>query len=63
MGTGSSEELGLLRCYETRCVGVINWRIRAAVQFHDVLHGFRASQVTGTTSLEAKFLQKLMAMR
>ena len=43
--------------------GVINFWIGAAVQFNDVLHGFREGQGTGTASLEAKLLQKLMTMR
>ena len=44
-------------------MGVINQRIRAAVQFHDVLHGFWAGWEMGTTSLEVKFIQQLTAMR
>ena len=43
--------------------GVINWRIRAVVQFHDVLHGFWACRGMGKTSLEAKMIQQLMDMR
>ena len=41
----------------------INWRIGATLQFHDVLHIFRAGHGMGTASLKAKFLQHLMARR
>ena len=36
--------------------GVINRKIRAALKFHDVLHGFRARPGTGTAYLEYKLL-------
>ena len=33
------------------------------IQFHDTLHGFRAGRGTGTTTLKAKLLQKIIAMK
>ena len=42
--------------------GAINWRIEAAVKFHNVLHGFREGLGMGTVYLEAKLLQKLTEM-
>ena len=42
---------------------MINWRIRAAARFHDVLHGFQVGQVTRTTSLKSKLLHQLVVMR
>ena len=44
-------------------LGVINWRVGVAVQFHDVLHVFLLGRGTGTASLEAKLLQQMMEMR
>ena len=43
-------------------LGVLNWRIGAAVQFNSVLHGLWAGQGTGTTSIEANLLRQLTAM-
>ena len=43
--------------------GVIYWWIGAAVQFHDVLHGFQESRGTGAASLKAKLLQQLTEIR
>ena len=34
-----------------------------ALQFHDVLHGLWVGRVTGTASLEAKLIQRLIEMR
>ena len=43
--------------------GILNFRLMAAIQFHNILHGFRLGRGTGTASLEAKLLQKIMDMR
>ena len=42
---------------------IVNWRLTAAIHYHDTLHGFRTVCGTGTATLEAKLLQQLMAMR
>ena len=42
---------------------IINRRFTASITYHDFLHGFRAGCGTGTTTLEAKLLQKLAALR
>ena len=42
---------------------ILNIRPTTYIAFHGVLHGFWAGLGTGTTSLEAKLLQQLMAMR
>ena len=44
-------------------LGIINWRIGAAVKFRDVLHGFQAGRGMGTASIEANFLHNVIAMR
>ena len=43
--------------------GVINLRILSSIQFHDALHVFCAGRGTGTSTLEAKLLHQLIAMR
>ena len=35
----------------------------AVISFHDTLQGFQVGRGTGTTTLEAKLLQQLTAMR
>ena len=55
--------IGLVEVICKELSGVINWWIGAAVQFHDVLHGFQSGWGTGTASLEAKILQQLTTMR
>ena len=42
---------------------ILIFRLTIYIDFHEVLHGFWAGPGTGTTSLEAKLLQQLMAMR
>ena len=44
-------------------LGVVNFWIGAAVDFHVTLHSFRAGRGTGTASLEVNIIQQLMAMR
>ena len=41
----------------------MNLLIRAAVDLHDMLHGFRSGRGTGNVSLEVKLLQQLTAIR
>ena len=43
--------------------GIINHRISSPIHFHNALHGFRAGRGTGTATLEAKLLQKIIATR
>ena len=42
---------------------LLNCRLTASITYHDFLHGFRAGRGTGTTTLEAKLLQQLAALR
>ena len=44
-------------------VVISNCLFNAYIAFHGVLYGFLASHGTDTTSLEAKLIQKLMAMK
>ena len=38
-------------------------RLTKGITFHDALYGFREGRSTGTTTLEAKLLQQLAAMK
>ena len=42
---------------------ILHRRITTTITYHDKLHGFRAGRGTGTSTLEAKLLQQLAAMR
>ena len=41
----------------------LNCRLTASITFHDFLHGFWEGHGTGTSTLEAKLLQNLAALR
>ena len=62
-GNGELRGVKLVKVIWNALSGVISWLIRAAVNFHDILHGFRDGQGTGTYPLEAKMIQKLTSMR
>ena len=42
---------------------ILNHRFTASITYHNFLHGFRADRGTGTSTLEAKLLQKLASLR
>ena len=42
---------------------ILNRRLTASITFHNFLHGFWAGRGTGTSTLGAKLLQKLAALR
>ena len=42
---------------------ILNHRLTTSITFHDFLHVFRAVRGTGTATLKAKLLQKLVALR
>ena len=44
-------------------LGVINWQIGAAVQFHNVLHGIWAGRGMGTSYLDANLIQQTTVIR
>ena len=43
-------------------LGVVSHWIGSVISFHDALHGLRTGQGAGSSSLEAKLLQKLTVM-
>ena len=55
--------IGLVEVVWKTMSRLLNRRLRAAIIFHDVLHGFQAGCGTGTATLEAKLLQHLTATR
>ena len=42
---------------------ILNLRLTASITFHDFLHGSQVGRGTGTTTLEAKLLHQLEALR
>ena len=55
--------IGIVEVIWKAVPGVVNFRIGAAVDFHDMLHGLMVGIVIGTASLEVKLLQNLTVMR
>ena len=41
---------------------IIDTRVKAVIQFHDCLHGFRSGRGTDTAIIEAKLIQQLAAI-
>ena len=62
-GNGEFRGIGLVEVLYKALLRVIDKRIRAAVQFHDVFHDFWESWGMGTASLKYDFLQHIPAMR
>ena len=56
-------EIGLLEMVWKVVTVIHTFRLATSIDFYGVLHGLWAGLGTGTTSLEAKLLQQLMAMR
>ena len=58
-GNGEFREIMLVEVPRKALLGVINWLIEAAVQFHGVLYELWAGRGMETASLEDKLLHKL----
>jgi hypothetical protein len=56
---GSSQGIGLLEVLWKLLTSIIDGRLKAAISFHDALHGFRPHWGTTTAIIEAKFFQQL----
>ena len=56
-GNADTRGIGLLEVIWKVAETVIDTRIKAVVQFHDVLHGFHAWRGMGTTIIELKLSQ------
>ena len=55
--------IGLVEITWKFVVAILHRRLMTAITYHDALHGFRAGRGTGTSTLMAKLLQQLAAMR
>ena len=55
--------IGILEVMWKVVAAILHRRLTASITFHDFLHRFRAGRGTGTATLEAKLLQKLVALR
>ena len=55
--------IGLIEVVRKVVMVIINFRLSNNISFHDVLHGFWEGRGMENTSLEAKILQHLTAMR
>ena len=42
---------------------IVNHRFTTSITYHNSLHGFRVGRGTGTTTIEVKLLQQVMAMK
>ena len=54
--------IGLVEVVWKMVTAIHNFRLAASIDFRGILRGFWAGLGTSTTSLEAKLIQKLMAM-
>jgi hypothetical protein len=52
--SGGYRRIGLLEIIWKTISSIIDFRIKAKVQFHPALHGFRSGRVTGTASIELR---------
>ena len=55
--------IGLVEVMWKVVMANLNRRFTASITYHDFLHGFLTGNGPGTTTLEAKLLQKLAALR
>ena len=54
--------VGLVEVLWKDISGIINYRLSYYIQFHDIMHGFHAGRGTGTATLKANLLQKIISM-
>ena len=62
-GGGDYYVIGLVEVVWKVVTVILNFCLATSIDFQVFLHGFWAGRGTGTTYLEAKLLQQLMAMR
>ena len=55
--------IGLVEVMWKVVAAILNYCFTASITYHDFLHGFRAGRLTGTSTLKAKLLQQLAALR
>ena len=62
-GQHDSRGIGLIEVLLKLLEAIIDTRIKETVQFHDVLHGFRAHRGTGSAILEVKLFMELASIQ
>ena len=62
-GGGYFWGIGLVDVLWKTVTGLLNCLFTLAIQFHDVIHVFKAGHRMGTSSLKAKMLQQFTATR
>ena len=62
-GKGEFQGIRLVEVIWKLLTIILHCRLTTGIKLHDVLHGFREGCGTGTSTLEAKLLQQLAAMR
>ena len=62
-GIGYYRGIGLVEVTWKVVEDILNLRIAASINLHNLLHGFRAGRSTGDATLEAKLLQQLADLR
>ena len=61
-GNGYFQGIGLVEVLWKTVMGIMNFHLTAATQFHDTLHGFHTRRGTRTASLESNLIQQVTAM-
>ena len=62
-GKGAYRGIGLVEVMCKVVAAILNFRLTASITFHDFLHVFWAGRGTSTTTLEAKLIQQLAALK
>ena len=62
-GNGYCRDIGLMEVVWKVVTEILHRLLTASITYHNFIHGFRAGRNTGTSTLEAKLIQKLTAMR
>ena len=62
-GGTNFQEIVLVEVLRKAIPGIINQLLSSSIQFHDILHGFHAGRVMGTSNLEEKLFHQLIVMR
>ena len=62
-GGGDYHGISLVEVVWKVVMVILNLRFTTYISFHDIIHGFRECQGTGTASLKAKLIHQLTATR
>ena len=63
MRKGDYHGIGLMEVVWKLVTAILNLRLTASITYHEFVHGFREGLSTVTSTLEAKLIQKLAALR